>query len=187
MVRNIARYRNIYVFIIVLATIGFLSGFFYFKVQTQDMKNNIKETINIQDDLKSGFNNILKSGKKSLIILGSGCLIITSVFNVGKVFYEPFSIGFIFSFLCTYSVKMAFIYVVLYQFISFLFLLVLIRISFTIAIDVLKILLLRERKIIKHLKMMVMKYFIVAFLLLMYELIISIFSANINAYLMTFI
>lgn len=187
MARNLAKYRNIYLFISILALIGFICGFFYYKVQSPVIKENIKESINIEEDLNSGFNNIFKSSKKSLLILGSSILIITSIINVSKIFYEPFLIGFIFSFLCSYNFKLAFIYCFFYQLIPLLFFLILIRVGFTITLDIIKIIITREKKKIHHLKMIIIKYFIILLCLLIYEFIISIFSLNINAYLMTFI
>lgn len=187
MVRNIVKHRNIYIFIIVLSLIGFISGIFYYKVQSNDTKEYIKNTINIENDLDSRFNNVFKSAKKSFLILGSGVFFLFIFMNVAKVFFEPFVIGFIFSFLMSYSLKMALIYSLFYQFIPFLFMIILIRVSFTISGLVVRIVFRRERRSILKFKRILLKYFIIMAFLLFYEFIIFIFSANINAYLMTFL
>jgi len=187
MQKNMLKYRNIYLFIIILAFIGFLCGFFYYKVQSVEVKENIRETINMEEDLKKGSNNIFKSLKKSFIILGSGMLLITQVANLIKVFLEPFEIGFIFSFLLHYHFKMAIIYMFIYHLIPLFLLFILIRVSVTLSIDLIKLILVRNKKDFHHFKLILTKYFIVTGFLLFYEFVIALFSTNINAYLLTFL
>ncbi len=187
MQKNILKYHNIYLFIIVLAFIGFLCGFFYYKVQSAEVKDNIKTTIAIEEDLGQGSNNIFKSIKKSFFVLGAGLLVLTQISNLIKIFYEPFEIGFIFSFLLHYNLKMAFIYTLLYHLIPLFFLFILIRISITISIDLIRLILVRSKKDFKHFKLILIKYLIIAGFLFFYEFIIALFSAQVNAYLLTLI
>ena len=161
MVKNIVKYRNIYLFIAFLSLIGFISGFFYYQVQPSNIKDTIKEKINIKEDLEYGYNNVFKSSKKAIIIFLSGFFIVTIFFNIGRIFYEPFLIGFIFRFLCSYNLKLAFIYCFLYHVIPFLFFIILIRISFTISKDILKLIINRNLKKHSHLKVIIQKYLII--------------------------
>lgn len=187
MAKVIVKYRNIYLFMAILSLIGFGTGFIYYKVQSKEMKANIKETINIEEDLSGGYNNIFKSGKKALFVFGSSLLVFTSLVSVWKIFYEPFMIGFIFSFLCSYSIKMAFFYFFFYQFVPLLFLLILIKISFTISLEIIKLLFYRRRKNFERFRKLVMKYGIVLIIFMMYEFLVMIFSSNINSYLLSLI
>lgn len=95
--KKLFKYRNVYVFIIILATIGFISGYIYFRVQPQDVKDNIISSYNINENLDKRVNNIKKRLINNGKILGFSVLIIPSVLNVFNIFYEPFQIGFIFN------------------------------------------------------------------------------------------
>lgn len=178
--------RYTYIFLIIISLVGFISGFFYYKVQTKEMKTEIKETINLEESLSSGYNNILKRTKKIGLIFIFSIFIITVVFNMGTIFIESFSMGFIFSFLSIYSIKMAFIYVLFYIFIPLLFIIILIRIGLSMTVNIVKCLLKKER-MGKIVKILGSKYLIIGGTLLVYEFLLSIFSYNINTYLMTFI
>ena len=48
MINLINKHRNIYLFITTLSIIAFITGIFYYKTQTQTIKNDIKESINIK-------------------------------------------------------------------------------------------------------------------------------------------
>lgn len=187
MARNIAKYHSIYLFITILSLIGFITGFCYYKVQSDSIKQNIKESINIEEDLSSSSNNILKRIKSSASILVNSFFIITQISNISKIFINPFEIGFIFSFLITYNFKVSIIYITAYHIIPLLFTFILIRISLTVSLNILKLIITRDKKIIKHLKRLLIKYLLITSFLLIYEIIISIFSSNINSYLMTII
>lgn len=187
MASNIIKYKSIYLFTLVLTIIGFFTGFFYYKVQPNDSKTYIKESINIQENLSTGTNNTFKSIKESSLIFVCGIFILSQLSNIIKIFFKPFEIGFIFSFLTTYNFKLAFIYILLYHFISLILTLILIRISLSISFNIIKLLLYRDRNTIKQLKLLCQKYLIVSIILIIYEIIISIFSTIINSYLMTFL
>lgn len=187
MVRNIAKHKSIYLFISVLATIGFFTGFFFYKVQNNESKTYIKESIDIKENLSTGNNKIFITLKKSLFIFICSIFVIPQVINITKIFFEPFEIGFIFSFLLSYNFTIASIYTIFYNLISLIILFILIRISISISYNIIKFLLYREKTTFKHLKRLCLKYFILTSILLLYEIIISIFSTNINSYLMTFL
>ncbi len=178
--------RYTYIFLIIISLVGFISGFFYYKVQTKEVKTEIKETINLEESFSSGYNNVLKRTKKIGLIFIFSIFIITVVFNIGTIFIESFSMGFIFSFLSIYSIKMALIYVLFYIFIPLLFIVILIRIGLSITVNIVKCLMKRER-MGKIVKILGSKYLIIGGTLLVYEFLLSIFSYNINTYLMTFI
>lgn len=187
MVRNIVKHHNIYIFIIVLALIAFISGRMYYKVQPKETKESIKETIAIEEDLTYSTNNIFKRVKDSFLILISGIFIVTQIFNIFKIFKMPFEIGFVYSFLKSYSFKLAFIYTTLYQIIPLIITLILIRISITISFNLIKAIIYRKRTTIQKIKRLFKKYLIIFAFLLLYEIIIAIFSININTYLLTFL
>lgn len=187
MAKNIIKYQSIYLFIIILTAIGFISGNIYYHIQKTETKNYIKEEIDIKKDLAKPTNNIKKRLKVSFVILISGIFIISQFFNIIKIFYEPFQIGFIFSFLKTYNPKLPIIYTTVYHIIPLLFYLILIRISITISKDIIKLIITKNQKDLKHLKLIIKKYLLITAFLLFYEFIISLFSSNINGYLISFI
>ena len=170
MAKNIVKYHSIYLFISILTLIGFITGLCYYKVQNDSIKQNIKESINIEKDLSSGTNNILKRTKSSVNILINSFLIITQLSNISNVFIKPFEIGFISSFLSTYNFKLSIIYTTIYHIIPLLFSLILTRISITISINIIKLLIKRDKKTFKHLKLIFLKYILITSFLLIYEI-----------------
>lgn len=187
MTRLVAKYHSIYLFIGTLSLIGFITGYFYYRVQEDSIKTEIIESINIEETLSEGFNNIFKRVKDYSILFGSSFLIIFIFSNVFKCFTIPFEIGFIFSLLSIYKWKFSIIYMGIYYIIPFLFMLILIRISFSLSISIVKYLIFRDSKLLRYIKVQCFKYLIIVFIAIFYEFIISIFSYNINLYLMTFI
>lgn len=187
MAKNIVKYHSIYLFIITLATIGFITGFTFYKIQNDTTKQNIKETINIKDNLSTGSNNIFKSTKESVKIFINSIFIISILINISNIFLKPFEIGFIFSFLTTYNFKLSLIYSLFYLIIPLLFFFILMRIGLTLAHNLLVLIFTRDKKLLKQLKLLCMKYLLITFFLILYEIIIAIFSTNINSYLMTFL
>lgn len=185
MAKNIKRHQSIYLFIVILSIIGFFTGFFFYKTQSPSTKETIKESINIEEDLHSSSNNIIKRSKQIVFILMASLFLITIIINYVKIFIEPFQIGFIFSFLLTYNLKFAWIYSFFYHFIPLIFILILIRISTTISLDIIKFLYTKEQKVKKHLCLILKKYALISIFFLSYELLLAIFSTNLNAYLMT--
>lgn len=187
MTRLVAKYHSIYLFIVTLSLIGFITGYFYYKVQEDNVKVEIVESINIQETLNGGFNNIFKRFKEYFYLFGSSFLIIFVFSNTFKCFTIPFEIGFLFSLLSIYKWKFSIIYMGIYYIIPFLFMLVLVRISVSLSINVVKYLIFRDSKVLRYIKVQCLKYLIIVFMAIFYEFIISIFSYNINLYLMTFI
>lgn len=187
MAKVIAKYQNIYVFIITLSLIGCLTGYFYYKVQDENIRNEIILEVDLKGTLDSGFNNMGRRFIDGIKVFLCGLGIVTILFNVFKCFTIPFEIGFLFSMLKIYSFKFSLIYLLSYYIIPYLFMLVLIRISISISYNIVKYMLFRERKIYRYLRKQVIKFMIILFIMLFYEFIISIFSYNINLYLMTFL
>lgn len=185
--KYLLRHKYVYLFITVFSIIGFITGFFYYQTQPNDIKNDIKESINIEEDLQKGTNNISKRLKEIFIIFLSSILIITIINNYLKIFIEPFQIGFVFSFLTTYGLKFSLIYTIIYYIIPLLFILILIRISTTISLNIIKLIYKKDYKSKRQLIIILKKYLLISLFLIIYEFFLSIFSTNINGYLMTII
>lgn len=185
MVRNIAKHKYIYIFIITLSLIGFICGYIYYNIQSSSIKENTLSQINIKEELSSDINNTPKRIKKSITIFLCSIFIITQFFNIFELFYNPFQIGFILSLLKTYSFKFSIIYSLIYFIIPLLFQIILIRISINITISIIKLILLKERKIKHKTITLIKKYILITIISISYEILIVIFSTNINAYLMT--
>ncbi len=187
MARLIAKYQSIYLFIITLSIIGFITGLFYYKVQDSITKNEIRENVNMEETLENGFNNIGKRAKVIGGILICSLTVVLAFFNIFKCFTMPFEMGFIYSIIKVYKWKFVLLYLGVYYIITYFFTLILIRISISISINIVKLIIFRDRKIVSYIKRQVLKYLVVSGILLFYEFIIMIFSYNINLYLMTFI
>ena len=99
----------------------------------------------------------------------------------------PFEIGFIFSFLTTYNLKFAIIYTLFYYLIPLLLSIILIRLSISLTYNIIKYLFKKERTIKRVIILINKKYLILSIITLLYEIIITIFSTNLNGYLMTII
>lgn len=187
MKKVIKKSYNIYLFILVLSLIGLSSGYLYYQVQSKNMKEELTTKINIKEELNTGVNNIpkrLKTISKTLIY---SIAIIPEVINIFNIFYIPFETGFILNLLETFSLKFSLIYISLYHIIPLLFNLILIRISLSLSKSIIELLIFKDKLSIKNLKVNIKRYFIVSILLIIYEIIILIFSTNINGYLVTFI
>ncbi len=187
MLKNILKYKYIYVFIIILALIGFLSGILYYNIQPSSIKEETKELLNIKEQLSIKTNNIIKRTKDNSKILISSILIIPEYKNILQSFKKPFEIGFIFSLLSSYSYKLSIIYIGTYHILPFIFTLILIRVSISLSYSITKTLIKRDRKSLTRLNILLKKYIIVLTISCLYEIIIFFFSKNINGYLMAFI
>ena len=185
MLKNILKYRNIYIFIITLSIIGFISGISYYQLQSSSTKEEIKEKISIKEELSTRINNIPKSLNTNITIFLLSLTIILIVINILNIFLKPFQIGFIFSFLLSYKTKFSLLYTSIYYLIPFIFTLILTRISITITISIIRYLLTKDIKIKKELKRTIKKYFLICSIELLYQVIIFLISPNINSYLMT--
>lgn len=187
MAKNIARYKIIYLFIITLSLTGFISGMIYYQLQPNSIKEETKTTLNIEAELKAKVNNIKRSTLKSIEIFIFSTLLITQIKNLFYIFYKPFEIGFIFNLLKSYNLKLAVLYNLFYQIIPFLFAIILIKIGLTISRNTIKLLFERTNQNKKRQITLIKKFLLITLILIVYEIIISFFSSNINSYLMTFI
>ena len=71
--------RNIYIFLITLSIIGLVTGFLYYEFQPKNIKTDIINKLNIQDELNNRINNLPKRIKETSKILFYSVLIIPSV------------------------------------------------------------------------------------------------------------
>ena len=185
--KNLFKYKYLYTFLIIITTIGFISGYLYFKIQPENTKQEALEMINIHDELNNSVNNIPKRLKFISKTSIYSITIIPQIFNIFETFYKPFQQGFIFNLLNQYNLKLSFFYNLIYNFIPLIFYLVLIRISISVSTNIISYIIFKEIKKINILKKLIKKYFLISTFLIFYEFIIMIFSTNINAYLMTLI
>lgn len=183
--KKLNKYKYIYLFIVILSLIGFISGYCYYTIQEKSTKEEIIERINIKEEITATTNNIPKRLKESFICFISSITIIPEVSNIFKIYYEPFQTGFIFNVLKYHGTYFSFIYTLIYYLIPLLFKLILIRITMTITFNIIKYILKREHKAKKYIKVLIKKYIVITLILLFYEFVVFIFNANINSYLMT--
>ena len=185
--KKLNKYKYIYLFIVVLALIGFISGYFYYNVQSSSTKEDIINKININEELSTTTNNTFKRLKETSIYLISSITIIPEVINIFNIYYEPFQVGFIFNILNSYNLKFSLLYTLIYHLIPLLFKLILIRITMTITYSFIKYIFKKNKKDKNKTIILIKKYLLISFFLLFYEFIIFIFNANIHSYLMTFL
>ena len=185
--KKLFKYRNVYVFVIILATIGFISGYIYFRVQPHDVKDNIINSYNINENLDKRVNNIKKRLINNGKILGFSVLIIPSVLNVFNIFYEPFQIGFIFN-IFNDHLGFSLLFILIYYIIPLIFSLMLIKVGFTVSRRIINCLFDRNnRKNKEYLKTILLKYLIIFSASIVYEIFIFIFSKSINSYLLSYL
>lgn len=180
--RTSFKYINIYTFIIVLTLVGFISGMKYYDYQKEEYKTELKESI----DLQKAIENTPFIGhhvKNSFFIFLNSFLIVTHLFTVYELFYEPFSIGFIFGFLKSINSTIAFPYVLVYKLIPLLFGLIEIRVAFTISKNIIIFLLNRGNKVYRnHIKTLLKKYLLITSFKGIYLLILFIIHAPLTSY-----
>lgn len=186
MTKLISKYKNIYIFLITLSLIGLLSGYFYYQIQPSPTKSEIKENLNIKENINGRINNITKRLKETTKILVYSILVTPIIINLFNIFYKPFEIGFIFNALSTYNTKLSLIYTISYLTIPFIISLILTRISITILYNLIKYLLIKDKCSKKAIKVSIRKYILFFIISIIYEIIIIILSPYINTYLMTF-
>lgn len=186
--RTSFKYKNIYIFISILSLIGFIVGYKYYDYQTNEIKKEIIENLNIKDELNHKINNVFKRIKNSGSIFISSILILPIIINIFKIFFEPFTIGFIFHTLSTYNLKFSFLYTIFYHVIPLILLLILIRISFTISKLIIGLIIYKKDKIILNkFKIIVKKYILITCFLVGYEILVIIYSSSLNNYLLSLI
>lgn len=183
--KKLNKYKYIYLFIVVLASIGLISGYFYYKVQTPETKSSIQEQINIKEELNTTTNNIYKRLKETSIYLISSITIIPEPINIFNLYYEPFTVGFIFNTLKVNGLKFSFIYTTIYHLIPLIFKIILLRITLSNTYTIIKYIFKKNQSSKKRVTILLKKYFLISFILLFYEFLIFIFNANIHSYLMT--
>lgn len=170
--------KNIYLFIIIVASIGLLSGYNYYKLSSETEKQEINNSINIEETLNKR-PKIIKNIIDPIIILISSILIIPSIINIVKIFYNPFTIGYLFALISSYNIKLSIYYNLIYQLIPNIFILILIKLSINITINIIKKLYTKS-KIKRYIK----KYLLITIFYYIYLIIIYIFSININTNLL---
>lgn len=172
--------KNINTFIIILSFIGLISGYNYYKYSDITEKEELKNTINIEENLKRR-PKILRNIIDPIIILVSSILIIPSIINIIKIFYNPFTIGYLFALISSFNLKLSIYYNLIYQIIPNIFLLILIKTSIKITINIIKNLYKRT-----NIKKYIKKYILISIFYYIYIIIIYIFSININTNLLKF-
>lgn len=179
------KHRNIYLFLYLLAIIGLITGIKYYEIQNSTTKEEIKNQINIKEELSKRTNIILKESKDILKTYLCGLTIIPQIFNIIDVFYEPFKLGFISKYLLQYNAKFTFYYTLFYQLIPLIFYIILIRISISISKSIISWLIYRNTQYKNKIIQLSLKYFIISLILFLYSIILFIFSININEYLLS--
>ena len=176
--------KNIYIFLSIICLISFIAGFKYYDFQNDTEKNEIKENIDIKKTLNTRENNILKTSKNIAIIFICSILIIPILINITKLFYESFAIAFVMSILKTYSFKIAFLFGFVYYIIPLIFLIWLVRIGISISKQIIKYFLKHEKNTKKRLILLIKKYILISIFLIIYQILIFIFSPFLNNYLL---
>jgi len=179
------KHRNIYLFLYLLAIIGLITGLKYYDIQNEETKTEIKNQINIQNELSQRTNIITKETKLIIKTYLCGLTIIPQIINITNIFYEPFKLGFISKYLLGYNIRFTLTYILFYEFIPIVFLLILIRISFSISKAIISWFIYHNSKYKNKIIQLSLKYLIISFTLFLYSVILFIFSININEYLLS--
>lgn len=187
MIKLINKYKNIYIFIITLSLIGLISGHLYYEIQPSNLKNEIKEQLNIQESLSNRVNNLSKNLLSETKILIYSILIIPNIINIFNIFYKPFQTGFIFNLLSTYNNSFSFKYILIYHIPPLIISIIVTRISLTITLNIIKQLVIKDNQSKRILKNSLKKYLLLIIISILYEISIIILSPYINTYLMTII
>lgn len=177
----------IYIFIIILFIIGFISGIQYYNIQDEETKNSIKEQYQIQENLQYQTNNIFKNIKKNSTIYLSSLTPITALINIFKNYYEPFTIGFLNAYLKTINKNFAYKYILIYHLIPLIILIIILKTSYTITKNITLYIIKKNKKLLIKIKKLSIKFLIISIINIIYELIIFIYSTKINEYLISLI
>ena len=183
--KKLNKYKYIYLFIVILATIGFISGYLFYNIQDNETKENIQNEINIQEELNTTTNNTFKRIKESSLYLVCGLTIIPEPINIFNIYYEPFTTGFIFNTLKSYGFKFSIIYTSIYYLIPLIFKIILLRITMSISYINLKYIFKKNKSDLKRLKLLLKKYLLITIFLIFYEILIFIFNPHLHSFLMT--
>ena len=180
---KLLKYTNIYVFIVVLSLVGFIAGYSYYHFQSDELKSDIRENYNLEDNLNRRVNNIgkrvIEHSKKFIYSI----FVIPSIVNVFNIFYEPFQCGFLFN-IFNDNLLFSFLFVSLYYFIPLIFSLILIKVGFTLSKRIILLIVNhKDRYARSNCKKIILKYLIIFIISLIYEIIIFMVSRGVNSYL----
>ena len=181
----IKKYKNIYLFIIIVAIIGLISGYMYAKYQTTETKEILNNSIDINNILKDSTNNITLYIKKHTTITLLSITPITAILNIINIFYEPFTIGFIINTFSKYSLKFNIIYLNIYYIIPLIITLIIIKNSLSITYEIVKLILNKNKK--TKITKLIKKQLLLIILSIIYEIIIWLYSGLLNNYLINII
>ena len=185
MVKVIKKYKNIYMFIIIVAIIGILSGYIYGKYQPIENKEQIEKSINIEEILSNSTNNSVLYLKKNIKITLLSLTPITAISNIISIYYEPFTIGFIINTFSKYPFKFKITFLNIYYIIPLLFTLLIIKNSLGITYEITKKIVKKDKN--NKTKKLIKKQILLIIISLTYELIIWLYSGLINNYLIKII
>ena len=169
MVKMLLKHQYVYLFLFVLAIIGFESGYIYYS----SIDNNTKYELDTEYDFKVEKSSY--SFKVPFIILIDSILIIMQLLNFFYIFYLPFKYGFMFAYLLSINKSFAFINLFLYNLIPFLLMIILVRISVSITKNIISYILYKKRNYIIKIRLLFIKYLGIVFLYCIYGLIIRYF------------
>ena len=113
--KTMLKYRPIYFFIIILSSIGIITGRQYYKNLTPEIKTSIKTEINFQKSLENRANNLPKRAKQATKIFIYSILILPAFLNVFEIYMSSFSLGIMFSVIASYKLKFKVIYLLFYN------------------------------------------------------------------------
>ncbi len=186
--KTMLKYRPIYFFIIILSSIGIITGRQYYKNLTPEIKTSIKTEINFQKSLENRANNLPKRAKQATKIFVYSILILPAFLNVFEIYMSSFSLGIMFSVIASYKLKFKVIYLLFYNLIPWFLTLLLIKVSFTITKYLIKYLFnKKDQDNKKHLALILKKYLLLSIILFIYEFLILIYSPTLNNYLLSLI
>lgn len=187
MLKMIIKYQSIYIFLIGIILIGLITGNIYYKLEPQSEKENIKNNINITETIQDKSLNILTNIKYIFLIYISSILILPELLSITKLFYESFKIGFILNIIKTINPKCLIIYLLIYEIIPLIFLIILNRISLSISYNNLKIIIRKDNKTKITRKKLIKKIILITIIYILYIFITILFKSIINNYLLTLI
>lgn len=180
---KLLKYTNIYVFIVVLAFIGFIAGYNYYRFQPEQLKNDIVENYDLSIKLNNRVNNIGKRIVEHSKKLVYSITIIPSIINVFNIFYEPFQCGFIFN-IFNDNLLFGGLFILFYYLIPLIFSLMLIKVGFTLSKRIILLLFnYKDRNCKANCKKILLKYLIIFMISIIYEIIVFISSKGFNSYL----
>lgn len=173
------KYKNIYLFLVVLSFMGCLFGYKYSQSLSEKEYKLVDSSINVNNVLKRRVNNVGNSFLFCLKIFLLSIIFIGIFYNLYFVFFISFCFGFLLNYFIKFKFLFSLFYLLIYYFIPYIFLLFLIKISFTISKELLKLILKKKNKF----KNIVLKYLIIGAIFNLYNLIVFFISSSINSFL----